>query len=202
MRPNSPHLRLLSVLLLGIVAALPLIAEKPGKQFSAALERALDRSDYAVKRRAAELRDVSDSEWTGFPGQRSLEAWRQSLTPKQFAATRDKAADEPFSGQFVNHTADGTYHCTCGNPLFHSDHKVDSGTGFPSFSQAKNSSAVVTDLESEWSQENDQIELACGMCGAHLGHVHPGESSEEALSFRVNSSALDFRPTTTSSESD
>ncbi len=202
MRTIFPPLRVLIVLFLGIAATLPSIAEKPGKQFSAALERALERSDYAVKRRAAELRDVSDDGWPGFPGQRSLEAWRQALTPKQFEATRDKVADDPFSGQFVDHTADGTYHCTCGNPLFHSDHRVDSGTGFPSFSQAKTSSAVVTDLESEWSLENDQIELVCGMCGAHLGHVHPGESSEDALSFRVNSSALVFQPAINSSESE
>ncbi|MEM7355938.1 MAG: peptide-methionine (R)-S-oxide reductase [Acidobacteriota bacterium] len=194
MRPLYRPLLTLFVLGLGLLAVPPSVAQKSAEQLSAALERALEKSDYAVKRRAAKLRDVSDPDWGGFPGRRSLDDWRQALTAEQFAATREKVVDEPFAGQFVEHQADGTFHCTCGNPLFHSHHKTASTTGYPTFRQASSPEAVATDLHSEWSQENDQIELVCSMCGAHLGHVHPGESPEDELSFRVNSTALVFRP--------
>ena len=124
----------------------------------------------------------------------SRQEWFEQLTPAQYRSTREKVADEPFAGDFERHEEEGIYHCACGTPLFHSDYKLESESGRPSFSRAVEPAVVVTDLGSDWSREHDRIELLCGICGGHLGHIDPGGSPDDDLSFVVNSSALLFEP--------
>lgn len=171
----------------------PASAQPPGEDIGVALQRSLDRSDFAVKRQAAQLQDVSDADWQGFQVRRTTEQWLEILSPAQHAATRAKVADAPFEGAFVGHHGEGTFHCSCGNPLFHTEHRVAGRQSHPSFQRAVQPAAVVTDVESAWSREHGEVELQCSVCGAHLGHVDPGETPEDALVFRVNSSALVFQ---------
>ncbi len=191
---RSPYLLMLFA---GMLCVLPAVAESFEQRIADALQRSLDRSDYAIKRQTAGLRDVSDEQWQGFRIDRGVEEWRRLLTPDQYRATREKIADEPFAGTLVEHDDSGIYHCVCGNPLFHSEHKQASQNGFPRFRQAVAPAALVTDVASLWSQENEQVDLLCGACGAHLGHVDPGETPDDPLSFQVNSSALVFQPAAT-----
>lgn len=170
-----------------------LVAQSPGDDIGDALQRSLDRSEFAVKRQAADLQDVSDADWKGFQVHRSTEEWLEILSPEQHTSTRDKVADAPFEGVFVGHQGTGTFHCSCGNPLFHTEHLVAGRHSHPSFHRAVQPAAVVTDVESAWSHENGQVELQCSVCGAHLGHADPGKTPEDPLVFRVNSSALVFQ---------
>ncbi len=99
----------------------------------------------------------------------SEEEWRQKLTPEQYRVLREKGTEAPFTGKYVHEEKSGMYTCAaCGNPLFSSDAKFDSGTGWPSFDQALPGAVK---YEHDSSLGTDRTEVLCAKCGSHLGHV-------------------------------
>ena len=115
--------------------------------------------------------------------------WREKLSPEQFHVTREHGTERAFSHPYYNDKRDGMYHCVCcGAPLFSSDTKFDSGTGWPSFSAAEGS--VVTHEDSSYGMR--RIEVRCAKCDAHLGHVFPDGPGPSGMRYCINGCALDF----------
>src|SRR5437763_630178 len=101
---------------------------------------------------------------------KSDEEWREQLTPEQYQVTRQKGTERPFSGKYWNTHEEGLYRCVCcGNELFRSETKFDSGCGWPSFTAPIAEEAVATDADT--SHGMTRVEVTCSRCGAHLGHV-------------------------------
>ena len=121
----------------------------------------------------------------------SDEEWRQRLTPEQYAVLRQHATERPFTGPYLDSKDDGTYRCAgCGNPLFASGTKFESGTGWPSFTAALPD--AVTFIEDR-SYGMVRTEVQCARCGGHLGHVFPdGPREAGGLRFCMNGCALDL----------
>ena len=120
---------------------------------------------------------------------------RQKLTPKQYEILRNGGTEPPFTGKYLKEKSVGIYTCAvCGEELFSSDTKFDSGTGWPSFSQPKNKEHV--DLILDRSHGVERVEVKCKKCGSHLGHVFPdGPSSSGGNRFCINSACLNFKKT-------
>ena len=115
--------------------------------------------------------------------------YRERLTPEQYHVTREKGTERAFSGAYWDCKDEGTYRCVCCDaPLFSSDTKFDSGTGWPSFYAALDSDAVVT--ESDRSHGMVRTEAMCANCGAHLGHVFPDGPRPTGTRFCMNSASL------------
>ncbi|ARU56342.1 peptide methionine sulfoxide reductase [Oleiphilus messinensis] len=131
---------------------------------------------------------------------KSDDEWRNQLTPEQFKVTREKATEAPFSGKYYHNKDAGSYHCICCDAeLFESDHKYDSGSGWPSFWQA--ASASIVDESTDVSHGMTRTEILCHQCGAHLGHVFPDGPKPTGLRYCVNSVSLDFKPKDKSTDS-
>lgn len=120
----------------------------------------------------------------------SEEGWKKTLTPEQYKVLRERGTEAPFTGEYVHEKADGTYACAaCGNPLFSSDAKFDSGTGWPSFDQAL-PNAVETHHDS--SHGMSRTEITCARCGSHLGHIFDDGPTETGKRYCINSVCLDL----------
>lgn len=116
--------------------------------------------------------------------------WRQKLSPEQYRVLRQKGTETPFSGKYLHTSEDGTFRCAaCGNPLFDSDAKFDSGSGWPSFDQAIPGSVKLTP---DHSHGMTRTEVTCARCGSHLGHVFNDGPPTTGNRFCINSVSLDF----------
>lgn len=119
--------------------------------------------------------------------------WREQLTPEQFAVTRQAGTERPFSGDYVHHKGDGVYCCVaCGQALFTSDTKFDSGSGWPSFWDVVEQGNVELHQDTKYGMV--RTEVVCSRCDSHLGHVfEDGPRDKTGLRYCINSLALDFQ---------
>ena len=115
--------------------------------------------------------------------------WRKELTPEQYSVTREAGTERAFTGPYVNEKAAGTYNCiACGQPLFRSETKFDSGTGWPSFYAPVEKAAVAT--KEDVSHGMQRVEVLCSRCDAHLGHLFPDGPKPTGMRFCMNGTAL------------
>lgn len=120
----------------------------------------------------------------------SDEELKDRLTPEEYRVLREKGTEAPFSGALLHMNADGTFSCkVCGNNLFSSDAKFDSGTGWPSFDKAL---PGAVDLKDDNSHGMRRTEVACAKCGSHLGHVFGDGPTETGKRYCINSVCLDL----------
>ncbi|MDO8552233.1 MAG: peptide-methionine (R)-S-oxide reductase MsrB [bacterium] len=116
--------------------------------------------------------------------------WQKALTPEQYRVLRKKGTEAPFSGKLLHADKNGTYMCAaCGNPLFKSDAKFDSGTGWPSFDQSIQ--GAVRQVPDN-SLGSSRMEIVCARCGSHLGHVFDDGPTKTGKRFCLNSVCLDL----------
>jgi len=121
------------------------------------------------------------------------EEWKQQLSPEQYYVARKAGTEPPFTGKYWKAKEEGTYNCVCcGQPLFSSDTKFESGTGWPSFYQPVEPGAVAE--HSDRTHGMVRTEARCARCDAQLGHVFPDGPEPSGLRYCMNSASLDLKP--------
>ncbi|MBD3312570.1 peptide-methionine (R)-S-oxide reductase MsrB [archaeon] len=119
---------------------------------------------------------------------KSESEWREELTPEQYRVLRKSGTEPPYTGRLLHKKEEGIYHCAaCGNKVFNSDTKFESGTGWPSFNKAVKDSVI---LEKD---ATGRIEVRCAECGSHLGHVFNDGPKPTGKRYCINSIALNFK---------
>ena len=123
----------------------------------------------------------------------SEQEWRQRLSPEQYHVLREAGTEPAFTGRYWNNHEKGEYVCAgCGEALFASGAKFDSGTGWPSFTEPERPEAVSEHADTSHGMR--RVEARCARCGGHLGHIFPDGPGENGLRYCLNSAALDFKP--------
>ncbi len=118
--------------------------------------------------------------------------FKKKLTKEQYRVLREKGTEAPFTSEFLRNKESGMYACAaCGNVLFASNAKFDSGTGWPSFDEPANKENIV--LKEDTTQGMSRIEVICKKCGSHLGHVFPDGPTKTGQRFCINGCALNFK---------
>ena len=121
----------------------------------------------------------------------SDQQWKEKLTPEQYEICRNKGTEPSFSGEYLNTKTTGTYHCLCcGNALFNSEKKFDSGTGWPSFWEPIDVQSVST--QEDFSMSAVRTEVLCKQCDSHLGHAFKDGPQPTGLRYCINSGSLKF----------
>ncbi|AKH43827.1 peptide-methionine (R)-S-oxide reductase [Altererythrobacter atlanticus] len=125
--------------------------------------------------------------------QLSDQEWRERLTPEQYRVLREAGTERAFTGKYEKNKAAGEYVCAgCGQPLFESDDKYDSGSGWPSFTRPVDADAV--DEHRDMTHGMVRTEVVCARCAGHLGHVFPDGPGPDGMRYCINSAALEFKP--------
>ena len=136
---------------------------------------------------------MTDTKTTSGKVEKSEAEWRRELTPMQYAVLREKATERPFTGEYEHDHTPGTFVCAgCGQELFESDAKFDSGCGWPSFTQPSVDGHV--DEERDTTHGMVRTEVLCATCEAHLGHVFPDGPPPTGLRYCMNSLSMKFIP--------
>ena len=134
---------------------------------------------------------ISEGQSISFPYQKTEAEWKEILTPAQFRILRGKGTELPFVNEYHALEKDGIYFCAaCGQKLFDSRHKYESGSGWPSFWQPINDSLVTELVDDRWYIS--QTEIVCSNCGGHLGHVFEDGPEPTGLRYCMNSVAMNF----------
>jgi peptide-methionine (R)-S-oxide reductase len=125
------------------------------------------------------------------PTKKSEKEWKEALDEHEYHVLREKGTERAFTGKYHAEKAKGVYKCRgCGAPLFSSDTKFDSGTGWPSFSDVMANENVRT--QTDRSHGMTRVEVLCAKCGGHLGHVFPDGPSSTGMRYCINSCSLDL----------
>jgi len=128
-----------------------------------------------------------------FPIEKTTEEWKRHLSADAYRVLREHGTEPPFQNRYDHHQEAGAYRCAgCGQELFSSEHKYDSGSGWPSFWQPISREALGEDSDRRFGM--DRTEIHCSQCGGHIGHVFPDGPRPTGLRYCTNSAALEFTP--------